>query len=97
MFIIVAGNVADGFTHYGPFIDAESANEWGDHGLDNCGSEWVVVSLERPDGADGVYRALAVSDQLIDEWAEVYADGDEPINGADMVDYVGNMITALTN
>ena len=43
-YIVVCGNVADGFSFYGPFIDAEAANEWADTELDNADC-WHVVEL----------------------------------------------------
>lgn len=42
MHIIVEGNVASGFTFYGPFATAEEAIEQADRRLDG---EWVAVPL----------------------------------------------------
>jgi hypothetical protein len=40
MFIVISGNPKDGFTHYGPFDDADQAEEWADENLKD--SYWVV-------------------------------------------------------
>lgn len=49
MHIVVAGNIADGFTFYGPFNTADVAIRAADLNLD-C--EWVVVPLSAiTDGA----------------------------------------------
>ena len=95
MLIIVAGNVVDGFTHYGPFVDSGIAIEWGDHELQNVGSEWVVVELERPNACDFVHRAARAAENILETWGEAYADEDEPISGADMVEYMGNIVAGL--
>lgn len=42
MHIVVAGNIADGFTFYGPFATADEAIEQADRNLD-C--EWVAVPI----------------------------------------------------
>lgn len=48
MFIVVCGNPADGYTHYGPFDDSDSANEWADQELRNADS-WHVIELTKPE------------------------------------------------
>jgi len=43
--IVVTGNIADGFTFYGPFVRAEWANEWAEDNLRNL--EWWVVTCHK--------------------------------------------------
>jgi len=42
MYIVVSGNIVDGLGFFGPFENAETANEWAD---DNF-KEWIVTELE---------------------------------------------------
>lgn len=47
MFIVITGNVIDGLTMFGPFSNAEDANEYGDL---ECGQDtWVVATLYKPE------------------------------------------------
>jgi hypothetical protein len=48
-FVIVVGNVADGFRHYGPFDTAEYANEWADSIQSLRNEDWVCVKMYAPD------------------------------------------------
>ena len=50
MYVLIAGNPADGFEFYGPFDDAESAGDWGS---DYCaGVDWWVVQMTDPTTGD---------------------------------------------
>lgn len=52
-YVVVAGNVVDGFVFHGPFPYAEDANYWADlesetaHGLLH-GVDWTVAKLRKP-------------------------------------------------
>jgi hypothetical protein len=46
MFIVVAGNPIDGVMLYGPFNDAEVANDWADKYLNNTGCDWWITPLK---------------------------------------------------
>jgi hypothetical protein len=43
MYVLAVANLADGITLYGPFADAETANDYGDRDFDNV--DWVVMDL----------------------------------------------------
>lgn len=45
MFVVVTGNAFDGQSIFGPFNDAEQANEW----AENVQDDWWVVELLSPD------------------------------------------------
>jgi hypothetical protein len=42
--VIVSGNPIDGFSFYGPFLNASEANNWGDSEM-NANSEWWVSDM----------------------------------------------------
>ncbi len=44
--IIITGNVIDGFNHYGPFSSAELAAQWA--ATNKKGEHWHAVSLMDP-------------------------------------------------
>lgn len=44
--ILIVGNPVDGFRHYGPFPDMQSAAEWSERVDDDC---WVSVLLKAED------------------------------------------------
>lgn len=48
MYLIVSGTPADGFRYYGPFPDAETANEWADHALATKDTDWWACDLNNP-------------------------------------------------
>ncbi len=43
LYLIIVGNVVNGLTHYGPFDDAEEANEYAKYKFDD--EDWVVAAL----------------------------------------------------
>ncbi len=45
MFVILAGNPVDGMTVYGPFDDAEDANDYAENNFDG---DWWVTKVEKP-------------------------------------------------
>jgi hypothetical protein len=46
MFIVVSGNPVDGVTFFGPFSDAEVADDWAVDYLNNTGGDWWVSSVK---------------------------------------------------
>jgi hypothetical protein len=46
-YCILAGNVVDGMTVYGPFLLGDEANEWAEANLD--GEDWWVTKLWGPE------------------------------------------------
>lgn len=46
MWIVVAGNIADGMSFHGPFATAEEANEWADIACRH--EDWIVVNVKEP-------------------------------------------------
>ena len=48
LFVVIAGNVVDGLSHYGPFMDANDAGDWANINLDD---EWVCAKLVQIEGA----------------------------------------------
>jgi len=44
-FVVVTGNIVDGFTFYGPFPDADEAAQWAEREL--RGLDWVAAILYR--------------------------------------------------
>ena len=48
MFILIKGNPIDGFKHYGPFEDSNSAISWGTHEFQED-PDWWFDKLENPD------------------------------------------------
>jgi hypothetical protein len=46
-YIVACGNVADGLTFSGPFIDEETASDWAERACNNVDS-WHVITLETP-------------------------------------------------
>lgn len=45
--LLVVGNVADGFTFHGPFDDAEEADEYASDNVAD-GVQWNIVPLQKP-------------------------------------------------
>lgn len=46
MWLIIRGNILDGFEYIGPFLEAEEAEQWA---IDNDNLyDWVVTTLEDP-------------------------------------------------
>lgn len=43
--VVLAGNIADGITVYGPFETADDATEWAESQLDD--TEWLITKLLR--------------------------------------------------
>lgn len=48
LFIVIAGNVVDGLSHYGPFTDANEAGDWAAEELRDV--EWVCAQLTQIQG-----------------------------------------------
>lgn len=46
MFVVIAGNVVDGLTFFGPFENQEEANQYAEDQLRK--EDWVVALLNRP-------------------------------------------------
>lgn len=49
LYVVLTGNPIDGLSVYGPFEDAEAANEFADGCL--RGNEWWSVTLHAPEEA----------------------------------------------
>ena len=46
-FLVIIGNPAAGFDHYGPFATWKEANDWGE-ACDRCKEDWWISDLVRP-------------------------------------------------
>ena len=46
MYVVVMGNLVDGFLIYGPFTESGAAVEWGDANAD--GGDWGIVPVKLP-------------------------------------------------
>jgi hypothetical protein len=49
-YMVVIGNIFDGFSFYGPFATFDDASDWAD--TNAISSEWWVASVEIPKTAD---------------------------------------------
>ena len=48
MFIVVYGNVVEGYEFYGPFASAEAAKEWAESADFVCRNSYRVVKMSKP-------------------------------------------------
>lgn len=96
MFILITGDVSQGFNHIGPFDSRDSAEDYGS-GIERDYGGSIAVELECPDKSQVTASDTQGKYQQLGSLVADYFDkaGDDDINGGDLVDFINAAMVGI--